>query len=143
MRQVMQGDKCLFCEIQRNDRERIISENQLAYSVRDGFPVTRHHTLFIPKRHTLDFFGLTSEELVAIQGLINEQRQLIVSLDPTVNGFNVGINCGEVAGQTIWHCHVHLIPRREGDVKAPKGGVRNIIAGKGDYSGDPLSVEKL
>lgn len=143
MRQFMQGDKCLFCEIQRNNRERIISENQLAYTVRDGFPVTRHHTLFIPKRHTLDFFGLTSEELVAIQGLINDQRNLIVGLDPTVNGFNVGMNCGEVAGQTIWHCHVHLIPRREGDVTAPKGGVRNIIAGKGDYSGDPLSVEKL
>ena len=139
----MSQDKCLFCDLQTSDRERIIAENDLAYAVRDGFPVSRYHTLFIPKRHTFDFFGLTSEELVAIQALIQEQKQLIEGLDASVEGFNVGMNCGEIAGQSIWHCHVHLIPRRKGDVKNPRGGVRNIISGKGDYSGNPLRVEDL
>jgi len=139
----MSQDGCLFCELQISDRERIIAENELAYAVRDGFPVSRYHSLFIPKRHTLDFFGLTSEELVAIQALIQDQKKLIEDLDASVEGFNVGMNCGEIAGQSIWHCHVHLIPRRRGDVKNPRGGVRNIISGKGDYSGNPLRVEDL
>ena len=139
----MSQDKCLFCDLQTSDRGRIIAENDLAYAVRDGFPVSRYHTLFIPKRHTFDFFGLTSEELVAIQALIQEQKKLIEGLDASVEGFNVGMNCGEIAGQSIWHCHVHLIPRRKGDVKNPRGGVRNIISGKGDYSGNPLRVEDL
>jgi diadenosine tetraphosphate (Ap4A) HIT family hydrolase len=139
----MSQEKCLFCDLQTSDRGRIIAENDLAYAVRDGFPVTRYHTLFIPKRHTFDFFGLTSEELVAIQDLIQEQKKLIEGLDASVEGFNVGMNCGEIAGQSIWHCHIHLIPRRKGDVKNPKGGVRNIISGKGDYSGNPLRVEDL
>ena len=139
----MSQDKCLFCDLQTSDRGRIIAENDLAYAVRDGFPVSRYHTLFIPKRHTFDFFGLTSEELVAIQALVQEQKKLIEGLDASVEGFNVGMNCGEIAGQSIWHCHVHLIPRRKGDVKNPRGGVRNIISGKGDYSGNPLRVEDL
>ena len=139
----MSKDKCLFCDLQTSDRGRIIAENDLAYAVRDGFPVSRYHTLFIPKRHTFDFFGLTSEELVAIQALISDQKKQIEALDASVEGFNVGMNCGEIAGQSIWHCHVHLIPRRKGDVKNPRGGVRNIISGKGDYSGNPLRVEDL
>ena len=139
----MSQDRCLFCELQASDRERIIAENELAYAVRDGFPVSRYHTLFIPKRHTFDFFGLTNEELVAIRALIQDQKKLMEDLDASVEGFNVGMNCGEIAGQSIWHCHVHLIPRRKGDVKNPRGGVRNIISGKGDYSGNPLRVEDL
>lgn len=139
----MSQDRCLFCELQTSDRERIIAENELVYAVRDGFPVTRYHSLFIPRRHTFDFFGLTSEELVAIQALISDQKKQIEALDASVEGFNVGMNCGEIAGQSIWHCHVHLIPRRKGDVKNPRGGVRNIISGKGDYSGNPLRVEDL
>ena len=98
-------NQCLFCEIQANNRGRIIAENSLVYAIRDGFPVTEGHTLFIPKRHTLD----------------------------SIDGFNIGMNCGETAGQTIFHCHVHLIPRRKGDVENPRGGVRHIIAGKGFY----------
>jgi ATP adenylyltransferase len=139
----MSQDKCLFCDLQTSDRGRIIAENDLAYAVRDGFPVSRYHTLFIPKRHTFDFFGLTSEELVAIQALISDHKKQIEALDASVEGFNVGMNCGEIAGQSIWHCHVHLIPRRKGDVKNPRGGVRNIISGKGDYSGNLLRVEDL
>ena len=68
---------------------------------------------------------------------------MIEKADSSVEGFNVGMNCGEIAGQSVWHCHVHLIPRRKGDVQYPKGGVRNVIAGKGDYSGNPLRIEEL
>ena len=139
----MSQDKCLFCDLQISDRGRVIAENDLAYAVRDGFPVSRYHTLFIPKRHTFDFFGLTSEELVAIQALISDQKKQIEALDASVEGFNVGMNCGEIAGQSIWLSHVQLIPRRKGDVKNPRGGVRNIISGKGDYLGNPLRVEDL
>jgi diadenosine tetraphosphate (Ap4A) HIT family hydrolase len=124
---------CLFCNIQLIDRERIIAENGLAYAIRDGFPVTEHHTLFIAKRHVSDYFGLTQAEVNEINSLMHEQKQLLMKVDRQIDGFNIGMNCGETAGQTIFHCHVHLIPRRKGDVGNPKGGVRHIIAGKGFY----------
>lgn len=124
---------CLFCDLQINDRKRIIAENNLAYAVRDGFPVTDGHTLFLPKRHVADYFGLTQSEAHAINALMTDQKQFLQSQDSAIEGFNIGMNCGEVAGQTVFHCHVHLIPRRKGDVKNPQGGVRHIIADKGFY----------
>jgi diadenosine tetraphosphate (Ap4A) HIT family hydrolase len=124
---------CLFCDIQSIDQQRIIAENNLAYAIRDGFPVTAGHTLFIPKRHTLDYFGLVPAEVSAINSLMAEQKELLELADTTIDGFNIGMNCGETAGQTIFHCHVHLIPRRKGDVENPRGGVRHIISGKGFY----------
>ena len=127
------AEKCLFCEIQANDRKRIIAENNLAYAIRDGFAVTEGHTLFIPKRHVHDYFGLVPAEVNAINRLMAEQRSLLQEHDSTIDGFNIGMNCGETAGQTIFHCHVHLIPRRKGDVENPRGGVRHIITGKGFY----------
>ena len=126
-------EKCLFCDVQTIDRDRIIAENSLTYAIRDGFPVTEGHTLFIPKRHTLDYFSLEQEEVLAINHLMELHRKLLQKEDPTIDGFNIGMNCGETAGQTIFHCHVHLIPRRKGDVENPRGGVRHIIAGKGFY----------
>ena len=126
-------EKCLFCDIQTNDRKRIIAENNLAYAVRDGFAVTEGHTLFIPKRHVIDYFGLVPAEVSAINLLMTEQKRLLQEQDSIIDGFNIGMNCGETAGQTIFHCHVHLIPRRKGDVENPRGGVRHIIAGKGFY----------
>ena len=124
---------CLFCDIQVTGQDRIISENNLAYAIRDGFPVTEGHTLFISKRHVLDYFGLVPAEVNAINRLIAEQKKLLQEIDSTIDGFNIGMNCGETAGQTIFHCHVHLIPRRKGDIENPRGGVRHIIAGKGYY----------
>lgn len=126
-------EKCLFCDVQTIDRKRIISENELAYAIRDGFPVTEFHTLFIPKRHTIDYFGLVPAEVSAINQLMEAQRKLLLEQDPTIGGFNIGMNCGEIAGQSVWHCHVHLIPRRKGDVEFPKGGVRHVIPNKGNY----------
>ncbi len=124
---------CLFCDIQSRDRLRIISENTLSFAVRDGFPVTEGHTLLIPKRHAVDYFELSQAEINAINQLMTQQKDLLQHSDKTIEGFNIGMNCGEVAGQTIFHCHAHLIPRRKGDVENPRGGVRHIIAGKGFY----------
>ncbi len=126
-------EKCLFCDVQSIDQQRIIAENNLAYAIRDGFPVTDGHTLFIPKRHIEDYFGLVPAEVSAINLLMAEQKQLLQEADASIDGFNIGMNCGESAGQTVFHCHVHLIPRRKGDVENPRGGVRHIIAGKGHY----------
>lgn len=124
-------DSCLFCHTP-SDRK-IILENALAYAIRDGFPVTNLHTLIIPKRHIEDYFGLSQAEINAVNLLIDELREKILNEDKTVGGFNIGMNCGEVAGQTIFHCHIHLIPRRKGDVDNPKGGVRHTIPSKGYY----------
>jgi len=125
---------CLFCDIQNNERNRIISENDNCYIIRDGFSVTEGHSLFIPKRHVVDYFGLTDLEAKSINDLIKQEKNNLQKNDPSIEGFNIGMNCGEVAGQTIFHCHVHLIPRRKGDVENPRGGVRHIIPGKGFYT---------
>jgi len=121
---------CIFCTI---GEDRIIAENELCYAIRDGFPVTPMHTLVIPKRHVADYFDLYQPELNAIQALLKEQREQILAADPSVTGFNVGINAGADAGQTIFHVHVHLIPRRKGDVADPRGGVRGVIPEKQTY----------
>ena len=124
------NSECLFCNI---PQERIVLENDLAYAVRDGFPVTKMHSIIIPKRHIKDYFDLNKDELLACDHLIPSLKEEINNSDSSVNGFNIGMNAGESAGQTIFHCHIHLIPRRTGDVDNPRGGVRHTIPGKGDY----------
>jgi diadenosine tetraphosphate (Ap4A) HIT family hydrolase len=119
--------------VQTADRQRIVAENTVAFAIRDKFAVTAGHTLIIPKRHVEDYFGLVPAEVNAINSLMLGQNQLLQKEDSSINGFNIGMNCGESAGQTIFHSHVHLIPRRKGDVANPRGGVRHIIAGKGYY----------
>jgi len=120
---------CLFCI----EKDRIIASNELCYAVRDGFPVTEHHTLIIPYRHIADYFGLYQPELNAVNQMINEVKEGIEKIDSSVTGFNIGMNNGEDAGQSVFHCHIHLIPRRKGDVDNPKGGVRGVIADKQGY----------
>ena len=121
---------CLFCE---TGKARIIASNELCYAIRDNYSVTEHHTLVIPKRHVSGFFELHQPEINAAHSLLDEMRKEIEALDESVTGFNVGVNCGEDAGQTIFHCHIHLIPRRKGDVKNPRGGVRGVIPEKRVY----------
>ena len=121
---------CLFCEIQK---ERILDQDDLFYVIRDGFPVTDLHTLVIPKRHVETYFDLYQPELNSCNRMIQKYKQQIENEDESVKGFNIGINNGEVSGQTIFHCHIHLIPRREGDVKNPRGGVRGVIPNKQEY----------
>lgn len=124
------NDGCMFCDI---SKERVIHENELAYAIKDGFPVTDSHTLIIPKRHVKDYFGLFTSEVNACNQLIQKLKNEIEAEDKSVAGFNIGMNNGESAGQTIFHAHIHLIPRRNGDVDNPRGGVRHLIPGKGSY----------
>ena len=125
-------ESCFFCPM---PPERAIVNNELAYALRDGFPVTPLHTIVIPRRHVVDYFSLTHDDLLACDALMRRVREMVLAQDTSVEGFNIGINVGAVAGQTIFHCHFHLIPRRSGDVANPRGGIRNVIPGKGDYLG--------
>jgi diadenosine tetraphosphate (Ap4A) HIT family hydrolase len=121
---------CIFCAT--SERTKIV-ENNLAYAIYDGFPVTPLHCLIIPKRHFPDYFDIKQAELNATSTLIKELKTYLPKKDPTIRGFNLGVNSGAAAGQSVNHCHIHLIPRRENDVEAPRGGIRNIIPGKGNY----------
>ena len=124
-------DGCLFCEAY-TDRE-VIAENTLVYAIRDGYPVTEGHTLVIPKRHVVDYFGLSTAEVSATNQLLHLVKEQLCSSDEAITGFNIGVNAGASAGQTVFHCHTHLIPRRDGDVEDPRGGVRHVVGGKGFY----------
>jgi len=126
----MSGEACPFCQV---PPARVVAANDLAIAIRDGFPVTAGHVLVIPRRHVADYFGLSQDEVLACNELLHRLRQSTQVADPSVTAFNVGMNVGTDAGQTIFHCHIHLIPRRAGDVPNPRGGVRHVIPGKGDY----------
>ena len=112
---------CVFCETDK-DKQEILSENELSYAKSDICPVTPLHSLIIPKRHVQDFFDLYQPEINAVYALLIKTKQSIQELDETVTGFNVGLNSGEDAGQTVFHCHIHLLPRKKGDTKNPRGG---------------------
>ena len=109
-----------------DNRERLF-ENELGFVIYDGFPVSKGHCLIIPKRHIKSYFDLSNNELIACNELIKIVKEEIIIKDNTVRGFNVGSNIEKIAGQSIMHCHIHLIPRREGDVDNPQGGVRSVI----------------
>ena len=124
------NNPCIFCNIKK---EEIILNNELAVSSFDSYPVSKHHALIFPKRHVKDYFDLDDEEVFACNQLIKLLKDFILKEDPTVKGFNIGSNAGKISGQTIMHCHIHLIPRREGDVENPQGGVRSVIPSKQQY----------
>ena len=124
------NNPCLFCNIEKSG---CAHENELAYASYDSYPVTEHHCLIIPKRHIKNYFDLSNKELVACNDLIQIVKDEIIKKDPFVKGFNLGTNIGKVSGQSILHCHLHLIPRREGDVDNPQGGVRSVIPNKQHY----------
>ena len=113
--------------------DRVIDQTNHCFAIRDAFPVTEGHTLIIPKRHVADYFDLNPNETSDIQELLQKHKALIEVNDASVDGFNIGINVGATAGQTVFHVHVHLIPRRIGDVENPKGGVRGVIPAKQKY----------
>ena len=120
---------CLFCHLD----DQIQYETENAVVVFDKYPVTRYHTLIIPKRHVESYFELTDYEHMDCVNLINVIKVILCKLDETITGFNVGSNIGEDAGQTISHCHIHLIPRRKGDTKNPRGGIRAVIPDKANW----------
>ena len=125
------NNPCLFCNIHS---EGIELENKLAYASYDSYPVSKFHCLIIPKRHIKNYFELTKNELVACDQLIKIIKNEILKNDHKVKGFNLGTNIGKVSGQSIMHCHIHLIPRRENDVQNPQGGVRSVIPLKQHYT---------
>ena len=124
------NNPCLFCDSKKSG---IAHENELAYASYDSYPVSDHHCLIIPKRHIKDYFDMNNDELIACNDLIQIVKNEILSKDVNVKGFNIGTNAGKIAGQSIMHCHIHLIPRREADVDNPQGGVRSVIPNKQHY----------
>ncbi len=126
----LRDSACIFCTLEQG---RIVQENELALAIRDRFPVTQGHTLIIPRRHISDYFELWQPELNAIYSLQLQVVQQLRMSDPEISGINIGTNSGASAGQTIFHCHVHVIPRRDGDVESPRGGVRGVIPMKQSY----------
>ena len=124
------NNPCLFCNVEKSG---CAYENRLAYASYDSYPVTEHHCLIIPKKHIKDYFDLSNDELIACNDLIKVVKKEITNKDPLIKGFNLGTNIGIVSGQSILHCHFHLIPRREGDVDNPQGGVRSVIPNKQHY----------
>lgn len=121
---------CPFCNL--NPKVELLSETATAVAFLDGYPVSKGHTLIIPKRHVADYFDLTTHEQRALWLLVNHCKKLLSErFHP--DGFNVGINVREAAGQSVFHVHIHLIPRYKGDVENPKGGVRGVIPGKMKY----------
>jgi diadenosine tetraphosphate (Ap4A) HIT family hydrolase/5-methylcytosine-specific restriction endonuclease McrA len=123
------AENCIFC----NADNKVIFDHELAYVLEDQFAVTKGHHLIIPKRHFDNYFELKSAELLAINILLGKITTKLLKEDVSIEGFNIGVNQGEVAGQTVMHTHIHIIPRRKGDTPNPRGGVRNVIPGKGDY----------
>lgn len=121
---------CIFCDLSDHP---IVAENALAVSILDNYPVSTGHTLIIPRRHFDDVFDITPDEWLACMQLLLESRRNLSEADESITGFNMGVNAGASAGQTVPHCHIHLIPRRDGDVANPEGGVRGVIPDKQHY----------
>jgi diadenosine tetraphosphate (Ap4A) HIT family hydrolase len=122
---------CIFCN---KTNCKIKSSTKHFFIIRDTtYPVTKHHTLIITNRHVDDFFDLTKEEMFDLNEILKIQKKELKNLDETISAFNIGVNIGKDAGQSIMHCHIHLIPRRKGDVEDPRGGVRGVIPEKQKY----------
>ena len=123
-------DNCVFCK--DFDKNRIIYEDSTWVAIYDNYPVSKGHVLVIPKRHCETYFDLNFIELESVSVTIGIIKKL---LDKKFNpdGYNIGMNCGEAAGQTVMHCHIHIIPRYNGDCENPRGGVRGVIPSKQNY----------
>jgi diadenosine tetraphosphate (Ap4A) HIT family hydrolase len=122
------NNPCLFC----TEPQGVSLSRELAFSARDTYGVSLGHTLVIPNRHVASFFELTPEEVAACMELIHEEKRLIDE-EFSPDGYNIGVNVGPAAGQSIYHVHIHIIPRYKGDVENPQGGVRHVIAKKAHY----------
>jgi ATP adenylyltransferase len=120
--------ECIFCKPQRE----ILAENAHAIAVFDTYPVSPGHSLILPRRHAVTVWDLPEAEYLACYALVRVLKPVLEERFKP-DGFNVGVNCGEAAGQSVWHAHIHVIPRFKGDTPFPKGGVRHVIPLKGAY----------
>ena len=119
---------CIFCKVHHT----ILAESKLSIALVDSFPVSKGHALVVPRRHLVTIWDMTAEEYADAFNLVREVKDVLQKkFEP--QGFNVGVNCGEAAGQSVFHAHIHVIPRYAGDVPSPRGGVRNLMPGKGNY----------
>ena len=125
------SEMCPFCELNRD----LVAASALAVAFADGHPVSRGHTLVVPRRHVDSYFDCTHEEKAALWTLVERVREVVVAAHHP-DGFNVGFNAGRSAGQTVFHAHIHVIPRYTGDVDNPEGGVRHAVVGHGYYTGN-------
>lgn len=127
------GAPCPFCD--RIAGGSFTAEDEQAVAFPDGFPVTPGHTLVVPRRHVADLFELADDEIAAVWRLVGDVRSILLDTGGSArpDGFNVGVNAGAAAGQTVEHAHVHVIPRRTGDVADPRGGVRKVIPDRARY----------
>ena len=123
-------NNCVFCNL---PSERIINEYKYFYVIRDLYPVTYLHSLVIPKRHIVSYFECNQDEYNEIPIVLSTQKTELTLTDESITGFNIGMNIGEDAGQTVFHFHIHIIPRRKGDIENPRGGVRGVIPNKQGY----------
>ena len=121
---------CIFCNL---PPQRIVHEYKYFYVIRDAFPVTQLHSLIITKRHVVSYFQCSKAELEEIPIILDTQKTELKYLDNEITGYNIGMNIGKDAGQSIFHCHIHIIPRREYDTPNPRGGIRGVIPEKQNY----------
>ena len=119
---------CPFCQSLE-----VVAEHNSVFAIKDNYPVTKGHHLIIPFRHTENYFSMNDQEREDTTALLKALKPKLEEKDPTITGFNIGMNSGETAGQTVMHSHIHLIPRRKGDTPNPRGGVRGVIPNKMDY----------
>lgn len=127
----MRRTTCPFCATET--LLRAVAYHGTVFAVEDLNPVTDGHLLVIPRRHVPDWFALEETERRDAEALLLRLRDRLLAADPAVSGFNIGMNCGQSAGQSIFHAHIHLIPRRAGDTAAPRGGVRGVIPERMSY----------
>jgi len=111
----------------------VLACNDQALAIRDRFPVNPGHSLIIPRRHIASWFEASAEERLAMLALADQVKDELDEADPRPDGYNMGFNLGEAAGQTVMHLHLHLIPRFAGDVEDPRGGVRHVVPERGNY----------
>ena len=126
----MEKNNCIFCS---KEKLNIVYEDDVFYVIRDAYPVTKDHTLIILNEHNKAYFDLRDKDYVQLNNIIKFQKDSLLKKDNSITGFNIGINEGETAGQTVMHLHIHLIPRRKGDIDDPRGGVRGVIPSKQKY----------
>jgi len=119
---------CPFCQSLE-----VVAEHNSVFAIKDNYPVTKGHHLIISFRHTENYFSMNDQEREDTTALLKVLKLKLEEGDLTITGFNIGMNSGETAGQTVMHSHIHLIPRRKGDTPNPRGGVRGVIPNKMDY----------